>query len=187
MMKRSLLNLLIMSLVILSFSGCSRNQVSVQNVYLNPYTPEWWKTQSSYLHINSYGLGEEISQIASRDAAKADAMLKMAQYVEEYVMDMMDKFVKEAGITDPAVLARTKEVAFTAANSRFSNLLVSNTETIIVSGKNGEVYKTFLQLMIPKFEINRNILEQVHNDFSLYDIMRVSPSFQNWEKLLMNR
>lgn len=177
---------LILAIAILVLTGCSRNRLTSQ-ANRQDYQPEWWKTQSSYLHINSYGIGESVTIIASRDAAKADAMLKMSAYVQQYITELMDKFEKEAGIVDTQLLAQTGQVAFNTAGSRFSNLTVSNVESIIVKTPEGEKYRTYLQLMIPKFEINRSLLEQVRNDIALYQLLTDSGSFSKWEKLLMNR
>jgi predicted RND superfamily exporter protein len=178
--------LVLTCITVLFFFGCSRNKINSQTL-VQDYHPDWWETQSSYLHINSYGIGESISIIASRDAAKADALLKMSDYVHQYITELMDQFESEAGIKEPQILSRTDQVAAETASSRFSNLTVSNLESIIIKTSEGEQYRTYLQLMIPKFEINRSLLEQIRNDIVLYQLLTDSSSFSRWEKLLMNR
>ena len=187
-MKRQILMLTVAALcALILMSGCSRNKSLAQDTSPHPYAPVWWNTQPSYLHINSYGIGTGLSIIASRDAAKADALLKMSPAVQTYVNDMMKKFVREAALTDSLSLQKSRLVSAATANARFSNILSSNIETMVVSQSGDEVFKSFVQLMIPKFEINRSLLEQVRNDFEFYDVLRASDSFQTWEKLLMNR
>lgn len=181
-----LILVILILILILILTGCSRNRTASQ-LNRKDYQPEWWKTQSSYLHINSYGTGEAVTIIASRDAAKADALLQMSSYVQQYISELMDKFEQEAGIKDPQIHAQTAQAVINAAGSRFSKLTVSNVESFIVKTPEGEKYRTYLQLMIPKFEINRSLLEQVRNDLALYQLLTDSGSFTKWEKLLMNR
>jgi hypothetical protein len=178
-MKRSqVLLMLIFAIILLTVWGCGGNANQPTSGTKKIYRPDWWNTQPSETHICSYGQAEKVSETASMDAAKANALLEAAQYVEINVKGMIKNYEEEAGVKDPQVLALSQKVVKAVSNARFSNVVPGKTETIIVTTKDGERYKTFIQLMIPKTEVNKNMANQIRNEEALYNQFKASQAFQ---------
>ena len=172
--------ILMFAIVLLAFMGCSHN--SKPSGTKKVYRPDWWNTQPSESYICSYGQAEKVSETASMDAAKANALLEAAQYVEINVKGMIKNYEEEAGVKDPQVLALSQKVVKAISNARFSNVVPGKIETIIVNTKDGERYKSFVQLMIPKTEVNKNLANQIRNEEALYNQFKASQAFQELDE-----
>jgi len=182
-MKRSQVILTLVFVIVLLFVwGCSGNANKPTSGNKKIYRPDWWNSQPSETHICSYGQAEKVSETASMDAAKANALLEAAQYVEINVKGMIKNYEEEAGVKDPQVLALSQKVVKAISNARFSNVVPGKTETIIVTTKDGERYKTFIQMMIPKTEVNKNMANQIRNEEALYNQFKASQAFQELDE-----
>lgn len=183
-MKRTqLIVTLLLALVLLFVWGCAGNHKTSSNNKppegsQKVYRPDWWNGQPSDAYICTYGQAEKVSETASMDAAKANALLEAAQYVETNVKGMIKNYEEEAGVKDPQVLALSQKVVKAVSNATFSNIMPGKTETILISTDNGARYKTFMQLMIPKTEVNKNLKDQIKNEEALYNQFKASQAFQ---------
>ncbi|MBC8183378.1 hypothetical protein H8E88_19985 [candidate division KSB1 bacterium] len=150
------------------------------------YFPDWWRIQDSPDYVFTYGMGEKVSQNSSFDAAKANAMLEAAQYVESYVKGMVKNYEEEAGIENPQVLALTTKVVKDIAKAKFTNTLVNQQQTIMVDTPNGQRYKTFVRVSIPKDSVNKNMLDKIKNEEALYNQFKASQAFDELDKEMEN-
>jgi hypothetical protein len=183
-MQRLLIALLILSLVVISF-GCSSNkkeEVKADGDLV--YRPSWWGTQSDENYVCTYGQGTNLSENASMNVARSNALAEAAQYVEINVQNLLKNYLEEAGVNDPQVLALTSNVVRAVANAEFSGTITGKMETRRVQEAEGQRYKTWLQLKIPKDQINRSLATQIRNEEALYNQFKASQAFQELDSLL---
>ena len=175
---RILLVLLFALLLLLTWGCGGGNHNQAPAGAKKVYRPDWWNSQTNDSYVFAYGQAIKVSETASMDAAKANALLEAAQYVETEVKGMVKNYEEEAGVKDPQVLALEQKVVKAVSNARFSHIMPGKTETIIVDEGDGSRYKTFMQLMIPKTEINKNLKDQIKNEEALYNQFKASQAFQ---------
>ena len=178
-MKRTYVMLMLLFAMMLLFVwGCGGNSSQTPAGTQKVYRPDWWNSQPNDTYICTYGQATKVSETASMDAAKANALLEAAQYVEIDVKGMLKNYEEEAGVKDPQVLALEQKVVKAVSNARFSNVMPGKTETIIVNEEGGQRFKTFMQMMIPKTEINKNLKDQIKNEEALYNQFKASEAFK---------
>ena len=173
----------IMMVTMLILAGCGGKSGTPKGVE-KEYFPEWWRTQDSPDYVFTYGMGEKVSRNSSFDAAKSNAMLEAAQYVESYVQGMVKNYEEEAGVNNPQVLAVVTKVVKDVAKAKFTNTLVNKEETIPVDTEKGKRYRTFVRVSIPKDSINKNMLNKIKNEEALYNQFKASQAFDDLEKTM---
>lgn len=146
------------------------------------YFPDWWQIQDSEEYLHTFGMAERASQNTSFDAAKANAMLEAAQYVEAYVKGMVKNYEEEAGVDNPQITQLTSKVVKVVADAKFTKTNVTKQEALMdrESGK----YKTFIRVSIPKDSINKNLVNQIKNEEALYNAFKASQAFDELDKEL---
>ena len=174
-----LIALLLVGIFILANCGGGKSSPKgVQKVYF----PDWWMTQDDPNYVQTFGIGEKVTQNSSYDAAKANAMLEAAQYVESYVKGMVKNYEEEAGVNDPQVLAVVSKVVKNVSKAKFSNTMVTKQEALIINTDNGKRYKTFVRVSIPKDTINKNMMNKIKNEEALYNQFKASQAFDALDK-----
>jgi len=174
-----LLAIVLIGIFILTNCGGGKSTPKgVQKVYF----PDWWMVQDDPNYVHTFGIGEKVTQNSSYDAAKANAMLEAAQYVESYVKGMVKNYEEEAGVNNPQVLAVVTKVVKNVSKAKFSNTMVTKQEAIIIDTDNGKRYKTFVRVSIPKDTINKNLVNKIKNEEALYNQFKASQAFQDLEK-----
>lgn len=181
-MKRLILAVIIV-VALLMVSACggggkTERPKELQKVYF----PDWWQIQDSEEYVHTFGLAERASQNISFDAAKANAMLEAAQYVEAYVKGMVKNYEEEAGVDNPQITQLTSKVVKIVADAKFTRTNVTKQEALVdrESGK----YKTFVRVSIPKDSINRNLMNQIKNEEALYNAFKASQAFDELDREL---
>lgn len=147
------------------------------------YQPNWYGSASNPEYVFVYGNSEKVSQQASETGAYSSALAEAANYVEIHVQTMTKNFISEAGIDNPEVLSLTEQVTKTVANQKFSGTQITNRETVILD--NGR-YKTFVQVAVPKAEINRDLMNRIKNEEALYNRFKASQAFDELERATRN-
>ena len=89
--------------------------------------------------------------------------------------------MSEAGIDNPQVLALTEQVVRTTANQRFSGTSISQRQ--LYQNENGR-YQAFVQVAVPKAEINRDFMNRIKNEEALYNEFRASQAFNEMDRVL---
>jgi hypothetical protein len=145
------------------------------------YRPAWWFSQTDEAYVCTYGQSTKVSETASMDAAKANALLEAAQFVETEVKGMIKNYEEEAGVKDPQVLALSQSVVKAVSNARFSGVMPGLMETRMVQEEGGRRYRTWIQMKIPKKEVNKNLANQIRNEEALYNQFKASQAFQELE------
>lgn len=145
------------------------------------YRPSWWASQNDEAYVCTYGQATKVSETASMDAAKANALLEAAQFVESEVKGMIKNYEEEAGVVDPQVLALSQKVVKAVSSARFSGVMPGLTETRRVTEDQGNRYKTWVQLKIPRKEVNKNLAANIRNEEALYNQFKASQAFQELE------
>jgi len=182
MKKSQSLWLLVFALIMLFVWGCGSSGPKTPEGAKKVYRPEWWNSQPNEAYVCTYGQATKVSETASIDAAKANALLEAAQYVETNVKGMIKNYEEEAGVKDPQVLALSQKVVKAVSNAKFSNILPGKVETLQVNEAEGLRFKTFMQIMIPKTEINKNLKNQIKNEEALYNQFKASQAFQELDE-----
>ncbi|MBM4404048.1 MAG: hypothetical protein FJ042_06680 [Candidatus Cloacimonetes bacterium] len=162
--------------------GCSGKKGGIKPDGDLVYRPPWWDSQNDPAYICTYGQATRASEAASLTGADANAKSQAAQYVEVYVKSMMKNFEQEAGVVNPQVLAMTENVVKVVASAKFSGILVGKTETRTVMEPEGRRYKTWIQLKIPRNEVNKNLKFQIDNEEALYNQFKASQSYQELDR-----
>ena len=123
-----------------------------------------------------------MSQNSSYDAAKANAMLEAAQYVESYVKGMIKNYEEEAGVNNPQITALTSKVVKVVSDAKFRNTNVTKQEAF--KNRDTGKFKTFVRVSIPKDAINRNLANQIKNEEALYNAFKASQAFKELDEEL---
>ena len=169
---------LVVVTMIFSLSACGSNKKVGKPDGGVVYRPEWWSGQAEKDYVCTYGQGTQASETASMNTAKANAYLEAAQYVETEVQGMIKYYEEEAGVVDPQMLALSERVVKAISSARFSGTIVGNTETRKVTEQGGTRYKTWMQVKIPKTEINKNLVNNIRNEEALYNQFKASQAFK---------
>lgn len=144
--------------------------------------PEWWDKQDDPNYVNVYATGVKVSENIAYDAAKANAMLEAAQYVESYVKGMVKNFEEEVGKENPSVHALTSKVVKNISKAKFSNTSVTKREVFKVIEDDMQKYKVYVRVSIPKETVNKNMLNQIKKEEELYNMFKASQGFDELEK-----
>jgi hypothetical protein len=166
----------ILMIGILLIAGCGKKDVKGPK---KVYQPEWFNLQNSPEYVQTYGKATKVNENSSFDAARANAMLQAAQYVETYVKGMVKNYEEEAGVENPQVLALTSKVVKEISNAKFTNVMVTKQETIILEN---ERFQTFVRVSIPKETVNKNLMDKIKNEEALYNQFKASQAFDELEK-----
>ena len=178
---------LVLLAVIVMIAACSSNKKAENKPQGKPqgeevYRPAWWATQPETDFVCTYGQATKVSENASMDAARNNALGEAAQYVEVLVNSMLKNYEEEAGVKDPQVLALTQNVVKAVSSAKFTGVLMGKVETRKVNEPEGVRYKTWIQLKIPKDEINRKLADSIRNEEALYNQFKASQAFQELDK-----
>jgi len=171
---------LMMTMVILGSlvsMGCAGGRTTT-----NPrevYQPTWYGATGNAEYLFVYGNAERTSQQAAESSVYASALAEAANSVETSVATMMKDFISETGIDNPEVLSLTERVTRTVANQRFSGTQITQRQTVTVEGGR---YKAFVQVALPKSEINRDLKNRIKNEEALYTRFRASQAFQELDR-----
>ncbi len=176
-MKRLIFALLAISLALAIF-GCGSNKEAVAPEGELVYRPAWWSSQDDPEFVYTYGQGTNLAENSSMNSARANALQEAAQYVETVVQGMIKDYEEEAGIKDPQVLSLTSSVIRAVANAKFSGVVTGKVETRKVNDHGGSRFKTWMQLKIPRDQINRNMIDTIRNEEALYNQFKASQAFK---------
>ncbi len=168
--------LLILVCVLLIFAGCSGNKSKLPEKADISASVQWWGSQSDDGYVYLYGEAVDKSESISKENAKANA-LSATQYIEAYITSILSNIEMEASIKDTKILESSQKVIKLVSNILFSQAVSGKSETIMVSTVDGESYKTFMQVKIPKMIIDKNLVYQIRNDENLYNRFIESGTF----------
>ncbi len=148
------------------------------------FQPDWYGTVTQNdTYIFCYGNGEKVSQSMSEQAAYANAMAEAANYVEAHVKSMTKNFMSEAGVDNPEIVALTEQATKVIASQKFNGTSIQKRQTFTV--ENGR-YKTFVQIAIPKADVNKATVDRIKKEEALYNRFRASQSFEELDKEVNN-
>lgn len=181
---------LMLALVILSMlftmAACSSNKKMAKPDGDIVYRPSWWASQPDPAYVCTYGQGLQVSETASMNTAKANALLEGAQYVETEIKGMIKSYEEEAGVVEPQLLALSQKVVKAISSARFSGTVPGSIETRKVNEQGGTRYKTWIQVKIPKTEIHKNLINNIRNEEALYNQFKASQAFQELDAEIDN-
>ncbi len=183
-MKKVLFALVLLSLALTIF-GCGSNKKKVKPDGDLVYRPTWWSEQKDADFVNTYGQSVNVSENASLTAAESIAMSSAAQYVQTNVESMMKFYLEEAGVVDPQLLSLTSNVVRTSAKAQFSGVVIGKSETRKVDEGNGPRFKSWVQMRVPKEQIEKTLWQGIHNEEALYNQFKASQSFRELEEQMM--
>jgi len=171
--------------LILSVAACGKDKPKVEGEVVN--FPEWWNSQDDEAYVCAYGMATKASQTMSIDAAKANALFEAAQYVETQVKGMLKNYEEEAGVDNPQVLALTSKVIKAVTDAEFSGIVNGKTQTLKVQQDNGSRFTTYMQIKIPKTEVNKALYGNIRNEEALYNQFKASEAFKELEYSTQNK
>lgn len=171
-----ILALLVLSLLVLTACGSNKKVGKPDGEIV--YRPTWWASQTESAYVCTYGQGLNASETSSMNTAKANALLEGAQYVETEIKGMIKSYEEEAGVFDPQLLALSQKVVKAISSARFSGTIPGLIETRKVTENGGTRFKTWIQVKIPKDEINKNLVNNIRNEEALYNQFKASQAFK---------
>ena len=180
-MKKVLFALMLLSLALVIF-GCGANKKKVKPDGNLVYRPTWWSEQKDADYVCAYGQSVNMNENASLTAARSIAMSEAAQYVQTNVESMMKFYLEEAGVVDPQLLTLTSNVVRVSAKAEFSGAINGKVETRKVNEGNGPRFKSWVQMKIPKEQIDKTVWQGIRNEEALYNQFKASQSFQELDK-----
>lgn len=144
------------------------------------FQPEWYgmETENDKYYF-AYGNAEKTAQNMAEQAAFANGMAEAAVRVETQVKTMTKNFMSEAGVDNPEVTALTEQATKVIANQKFNGTQVTKRDTYTM--ENGR-YKAFVQIGIPKADVNKALVDRVKKEEALYNRFRASQSFEELDK-----
>jgi len=174
--------LILVTSLLLALFGCSNNKSAVTKG--NVSYPEWWNTQPEKDYICTYGMATKTMQTMSVDAARSNAMAEAARYVRTEVNAMLKNYEEEVGVNNPQVLALTQNVVENISHAEFGGVITGSIQTYKETTGKGKttLYTTYIQLKIPKDEVNRKLVENIKNEEALYNQFKASQAFQELER-----
>lgn len=176
MLRFQFMLLLTFTLILILIAGCSGNKSKLPEKADIGTSIPWWDSQSGDKYVYLYGEAVNSSESISKDNAQANA-LQEKEYIESYIKKLISKIEQEAGIEDTEILKHSQETIRLVSNIRYTEVSPGKSETIIVSTDEGESYKTYIQMMIPKMVIDNNLVYQIRNDEVLYNQFKASETF----------
>lgn len=180
-MKKVLFAMMLVSLALMIFGcGSKKNKVKPDGDLV--YRPAWWSEQKEADYVCTYGQSVNMNENASLTAAQSIAMSSAAQYVQTNVESMMKFYLEEAGVVDPQLLSLTSNVVRTSAKAEFSGVVIGKNETRRVDEGNGPRFKSWIQMKVPKDQINKTVWQNIRNEEALYNQFKASQSFQELEE-----
>ncbi|HNX38542.1 MAG TPA: hypothetical protein PL124_10450 [Candidatus Cloacimonadota bacterium] len=175
-----LVTLMLLALLLVTL-GCHRNK-TVKPGGEEVYRPTWWASQNDEAYVCTYGQATKVSETASLDTAKNNAVFEAAQYVETEVKGMMKTYEEEAGVFDPQLLALSQKVVKSISTARFSGILFGKIETRQIEEYGSLRYKTWVQAKIPRTEIRKTVAANIRNEEALYNQFKASQAFQELDQ-----
>jgi len=172
-----ILALLVLSQLVL-ITACGSNKKVGKPDGEIVYRPKWWASQTEAAYVCTYGQGLNASETSSMNTAKANALLEGSQYVETQIQGMIKSYEEEAGVFDPQLLALSQKVVKAISSARFSGTIPGLIETRKVTENGGTRFKTWIQVKIPKDEINKNLVNNIRNEEALYNQFKASQAFK---------
>lgn len=179
---RSIMLALMVLVLLMSLAACGKNKVDIKPSGEVVYRPTWWASQPDPAYVCTYGQGLNASETSSMNTAKANALLEAAQFVETEIQGMIKSYEEEAGVVDPQLLALSQKVVKAISSARFSGTIPGQIETRKVEEKVGVRYKTWIQVKIPKTEINKNLVNNIRNEEALYNQFKASQAFKELDE-----
>lgn len=175
-MKQVWITLALISVLMLISACGGGGKVDKPSQLQEVYFPDWWQIQDADEYVHTFGMAERLSQNTSYDAAKANAMLEAANYVESYVKGMVKNYEEEAGVDNPQITQLTSKVVKVVADAKFTETRVTKQKAF--TDKDTGKYKTFVRVSIPKDSINQNLVNQIKNEEALYNAFKASQAFK---------
>lgn len=172
---------LMLAVLLLLTLGCGKNK-TVKPGGEEVYRPSWWASQNDDAYVCTYGQATKVSETASLDTAKNNAVFEAAQFVETEVKGMMKTYEEEAGVFDPQLLALSQKVVRSISTARFNGIIFGKTETRKVEEYGTERYKTWVQAKIPKTEIRKSVAANIRNEEALYNQFKASQAFMELDQ-----
>jgi hypothetical protein len=95
---------------------------------------------------------------------------------------MMKFYLEEAGVVDPQLLSLTSNVVRVSAKAEFAGAIIGKIETRKVNEGNGPRFKSWVQMKIPKEQVEKTVWQGIRNEEALYNQFKASQSFQELDK-----
>ncbi|MBP7310646.1 MAG: hypothetical protein KA984_05110 [Candidatus Cloacimonetes bacterium] len=188
MKPRSYLMIGLMILILGAITACASLPASAKASPVMGYRPDWWLYQApTEDFIYCYGVGLNTSVEKSLNAATRNAQDEAIEYLEEYLQEIVNNFSREAGVVDPKALSLTDKLVHSIAGARYSSSYAGKTETHEITETGKSRYKSWVQIVIPKAEINANLINNLSYDESLSSLFKNSPSYRRMELLINQR
>lgn len=177
-MKFSRIMLIIVVLASFLFVACGQ-----ENKPTGPkkvYEPDWYGTQSENdTYLFCYGKADKTNQNMAFSAATANSYAEAANRIEAHVKTMTKNFMSETGVENPEVTALTEQATKVISNQTFNGSTITKRETIELAPNK---YQTFVQLAIPKADVNKSLVDKIKKEEALYNRFRASQSFEELDK-----
>jgi len=186
MKSKQVLLVLLAVVLLIAMTACGKNKTApkVDGEVVN--FPAWWNSQNDDAYVCTYGIGTNVKMTTSMDTAKNNALFEAAQFVEVEVKGMLKTYEEEAGVFDPQLLALTSKVVKSVSDATFSGVINGQSETRKVTEFGGPRYTTYLQLKIPKTEVNKSLYNNIRNEEALYNQFKASMAFEELERSVGN-
>ncbi len=168
---------------LLALAGCVVNKVEGNDMDY----PPWYLKQEIAGTRCGYGMATKVSQSLSIDAAKANALAELAQWVETSVAGRIKQYEEEAGVYTPQNLALTQKVVDVLFGEKLAGIETGELKTYRVTENGGPRYTTYIQVRMPENQVDRTIYDEVHNEEALYNQFKASQAFQELEQKLGER
>ena len=164
--------LVMVAALLLVLSACGNNKALEDGK--KEYRPDWWEKQDDPNYVFTYGIATGQSETSTIDFAQSNALDDAARYVEVEIKNILEGFEKQVG---PELYKSIENVTRASANATFSGVLVGQSETWSNMEKGIKVYKTFMQMKIPKVEISRELIENIRREEALYNEFKADQGF----------
>ena len=169
---------MICALTVFSCASKSPEQAQPQDEYVKIFQPEWYgKIQENDEYLFTYGseksFNEEIGYKKACNRAYSEASYLLGNYIETIIK----KSTQEVS-SDGAVAKYDTSQILRATQSNFRGSFISKKEF----PKENDGNTCFVQLSIPKKEINKNLVNNIKKDANLYEYLKSSQTFKELEE-----
>ena len=169
---------LLVLVAVLSLVACGGKKPSGPQ---RAFEPDWYMSQDSTEFIFVYGNAQRANRQAAETSAYSNAMADAARTVEAQVQSMMRDFMSESGVDNPQILSLTEQVVRVTSNQRFSGTQRLRSE---VYGPEDGTFNAFVQVGIPRAEVNRDMMNRIRNEEAMYNEFKASQAFSEMDRVL---
>jgi len=177
-MRKSIIVLGILITLVILITACSGTAKNIGGQTV--YSPKWYTQTENDIYIFANALGESVNQNVSNDQAEARAYSGIVLSQRAYVETRLHSYLGSAGVDNELITQATNRVVTAIGNSNIIGSKIIERETKFYQDE--KIYRTWVQLGIPKANILKELENRLQREEALYSEFKDSQATQLMQK-----